>query len=131
MVRGIAGRAGIVGLLATATAVAALGGTLPLAAGVPATEDLSAVIAQSPSPSPPGTVSDGATEAWELGQRGHGVTVAVVDSGIDDTHPDLAGGLWSPLRISRERGPQPISSAMARLWRHSSLEPAKPRLGAM
>lgn len=32
-----------------------------------------------------------APEAWELGYTGEGVTVAVLDSGYDDTHPDLAG----------------------------------------
>ncbi len=33
----------------------------------------------------------GAPEAWADGYTGEGVTVAVLDSGYDDTHPDLAG----------------------------------------
>ena len=33
----------------------------------------------------------GAREAWEAGFTGDGVTVAVLDTGYDDTHPDLAG----------------------------------------
>ncbi|HEX6335742.1 MAG TPA: S8 family serine peptidase, partial [Jiangellaceae bacterium] len=35
----------------------------------------------------------GAPQAWDTGLDGTGVTVAVLDTGIDDQHPDLAGKL--------------------------------------
>jgi subtilisin family serine protease len=41
-----------------------------------------------------------ATEAWEAGVRGAGVRVAVLDSGIDSSHPDLVPNLNTSLSAS-------------------------------
>ncbi|MGB5434703.1 MAG: S8 family serine peptidase, partial [Maribacter sp.] len=41
-----------------------------------------------------------APEAWNTGQTGEGVRVAVLDSGIDGTHPDLAPNLNTDLSES-------------------------------
>ena len=36
-----------------------------------------------------------APEAWGLGSQGEGVVVAVLDSGVNVHHPDLAGNIWT------------------------------------
>lgn len=38
-----------------------------------------------------------APEVWARGYTGRGVTVAVIDSGVDITHPDLANNIWRNL----------------------------------
>ena len=54
-------------------------------------------------PNPDATVAGevvamGAQQVWqELGYTGAGVIVAVIDSGVDPTHPDLADHIWTNL----------------------------------
>jgi subtilisin family serine protease len=44
----------------------------------------------------------GAPMAWEAGFTGKGVSVAVLDSGIDTSHPDLAGGVAGAKNFTAE-----------------------------
>ncbi|MDY7006780.1 MAG: S8 family serine peptidase [Cyanobacteriota bacterium] len=36
-----------------------------------------------------------APEVWNQGFQGEGIVVAVIDSGVDSTHPELTGQMWS------------------------------------
>jgi bacillopeptidase F len=49
--------------------------------------------AQASEPAEPNIVQVNATDLWALGYAGQGVTVAIVDSGVDINHPDL-GPRW-------------------------------------
>ena len=44
----------------------------------------------------------GAPTAWAAGYRGDGVTVGLIDSGVDDTHPDLAGRVLDKVDFTAE-----------------------------
>lgn len=44
----------------------------------------------------------GAPQAWDAGYTGKGVTVAVLDTGIDTSHPDLAGQVVASANFTNE-----------------------------
>ncbi|MCU0229921.1 MAG: S8 family serine peptidase [Acidobacteria bacterium] len=62
---------------------------MPFSGNVPSGPDPDATVA-------PDVVAHGAKQVWdELGYTGLGVVVAVIDTGLDRTHPDLADHIWS------------------------------------
>ncbi|HEX5860024.1 MAG TPA: S8 family serine peptidase [Microbacterium sp.] len=91
----IDGAAATLGHAETASAWAAL--TSPSAQSFSATPSLSAGITAIHLDGKVRATLDGsvgyidAPEAWAQGHTGEGVTVAVLDTGYDDTHPDLQG----------------------------------------
>jgi subtilisin family serine protease len=71
--------------------------------GIDHTEGAGPTGGDTSGPNPDATVADevvimGAQQVWdELGYTGAGVIVAVIDTGIDPTHPDLADHIWTNL----------------------------------
>lgn len=70
--------------------------TLPEVASIVFDQEIQlpeALPAQASEPAEPNIVQVNATDLWALGYAGQGVTVAIVDSGVDINHPDL-GPRW-------------------------------------
>jgi hypothetical protein len=66
----------------------------------------------------------GISAVWQRGGRGQGITVAVVDTALDPSHPDLDGGVIECLDFAGDANPRPDSHGtdIARLIRMTAPE---------
>lgn len=58
----------------------------------------------------------GAQRAWTAGRAGTGITVAVLDSGVDRSHPDLAGQVVGQVDCTGRRGCTTKVTAATPYW---------------